>query len=324
MGVECRTALGFFGRNTPTSKCWYPTGVAGGMGGAVAAGQLLHLNRGQMESAIGLAAAYASGTRGTHGGMSGSWVPGIAAEAGYTSARLAENGFTAPISSLTGENGLFNAINPDAPYDKVFEGLGDRYVCETTACKPYPFGFISFAVIKCCLDMAEQLKKAGSPIDQVRLFLSSTSYDLGRNPTPANMNQAMVSLRYITARILSDPQSAYVPLEDNFVIPENVKELMEHVTLYEDKSLRNDQARLEIDLADGTKLSQRCDTAPGAPGNPLSTEEIEHKFVLQAEKALNKEAADKLLEMFRNFEDVEDISELITYPAKILSETKKG
>jgi 2-methylcitrate dehydratase PrpD len=322
--VECRTALGLTNKNNPTAKCWYPTGIAGGMGAAVAAGQLLDLSREQMESAIGLAAGYASGTRGTHGGMSGSWVPGIAAEAGYISAKMAKNGFTAPISSLVGVNGLFNAINPDAPYEEVFKGLGDTYVCETTACKPFPFGFISFAVIQCCIDAAEKLKQAGKAFDKVELYVSPTSYTLGKNPTPANVYQAMVCLRYIAARVLSDPDEAFVPLDDSFTIPENIGKCMERITIHEKDSLRNDQAEIHLILEDGSSMDVSCDVAPGAPGNPITTEQVDKKFLLQAGKALNGDAAKFLLDYLKRLEEADDISVLIKYPGEILGLAKES
>lgn len=311
MEVECRTALAMFAKNTDTSKCWYPTGVTGSIGAAVAAGQLLNLDAGQMESAIGLAAGYSSGTRGTHGAMSGSWVPGIAAEAGYVSAKMAKNGFTATINSLTGGNGLFNAINPTGDFKKAFEGIRQNYICETTACKPYPFGFISFAVIKCCLDLHKELKKHNANIDKVTVYVSPTALTLGKNPTPTSIYQAMVSLRYIVGRVISNPHLAFVPLDDDFTISKDISKIMEHVTICEDAALRNDQAHCSAVLSDGTALEIKCDVAPSAPGNPLTTADVEEKFMLQAEKALNKQAANTLLDIFHKLEEIDDVSILI-------------
>lgn len=268
-----------------------------------------------MESAIGLAAGYSSGTRGTHGAMSGSWIPGIAAEAGYVSAKMAENGFTSTMNSLTGVNGLINAINPTGDFEKAFDGLGDKYICETTACKPYPFGFISFAVIKCCLDIHEKLKEKINQIEHLTVYVSPTAFTLGKNPTPATIYQAMVSLRYIAARVISNPDLAYVPLDDDFSISDDIAEISKFVTIAEDSSLRNDQAHCSVVLKDKSAYEFKCDIAPSTPGNPVSCEEIQKKFILQASKVLGKTRADNLLKLLLDIEKLDDISEIINYTA---------
>ena len=159
MEIECRVALAMFGPETGSAKGWYPTGIAGGIGAAAAVGRLLGFDVSRMENALGLAAARSSGIRGTHGSMAAYWVPGFAAEAGYVSARLAEAGLSCKIESLTGVNGLLRqvALRPDV--EAGLDGLGTRYVCETTACKPYPFGFIAHAVIKCCQDLHAKIQQ---------------------------------------------------------------------------------------------------------------------------------------------------------------------
>jgi transcriptional/translational regulatory protein YebC/TACO1 len=49
----------------------------------------------------------------------------------------------------------------------------------------------------------------------------------------------------------------------------------------------------------------------GSPRNPLSQEELEAKFLANAELALPRKQAEQLLAMLRRLEQVEDVGEVI-------------
>ncbi|WP_094606152.1 hypothetical protein SPSIL_039890 [Sporomusa silvacetica DSM 10669] len=312
MEIECRVALAMFGPDTGAAKGWYPTGIAGGIGAAAAVGRLLGFNEAQMETALGLAAARASGTRGTHGSMAAYWVPAIAAEAGYISARLAEAGFSCGIASLTGANGLIRQVALRPNVEAVLDGLGSRYVCETTACKPYPFGFIAHAVVKCCQDLHKKIRQEERSLHKLVVYVSPTSANLGGNPEPKTVYGAQVSLRYIAARVLSNPTRAFEPVDEDFSISEEIAEIARYVTVERDESLCNEQARCLATFEDGTECEIRCDVAPGAPGKLPSTEEIKAKFLRQVSGVRGREEAERLLSALRHIHDMSDISVLLT------------
>src|SRR6202023_2122887 len=69
MEIECRLSSIIVAPGTGSSGGWYITGVTGGIGAAAAVGRVLGFDRATLVSAMGLAAAQACGTRGTHASM---------------------------------------------------------------------------------------------------------------------------------------------------------------------------------------------------------------------------------------------------------------
>ena len=135
--IQCRVA----GALAPlASGAWFMTGVAGGIGAAVAAGRVLGLDEERMNWAIGLATARASGSRETHGTMAKNLLPGCAAEDGLTAAYLAQHGMMAPDAPIEGRRGLGAIVAPGADCAAMTAELGASFELMRNAYKPFPFG----------------------------------------------------------------------------------------------------------------------------------------------------------------------------------------
>src|SRR5204863_7194058 len=91
--IECRMSNVLLLPPAQANLGLFITGITGPIGAAAALGRLLHLDEERMAAAIGLAAAQASGFRGTHGAMSAFMVPAHAARTGVSGALLAAKGF---------------------------------------------------------------------------------------------------------------------------------------------------------------------------------------------------------------------------------------
>lgn len=311
MEVECRVATVIFNEGTGASRGWYATGITGGIGAAAAVGRLLGFDQERMKTALGLAAAKASGTRGTHAAMSGYWPPAVAAESGYTAARLTEAGFTCKIDALTGANGLISLMAPWPDVEAGLQGLGIKYICEETACKPYPFGFIAHAVIKNCLDLREKLQRENRRLKKLDILVSPTSAALGSNSTPKTVFDAIVSLRYIAAGVLVEPDFAFTPVCENFTISPKIAEMMGYITINADEMLRDEQAKCLATFEDGSQCKIYCGKAPGSPGNLPTEEEIWMKFLRLVSSVCGQEKAGVLLDMLSGLENLQDISMLL-------------
>lgn len=311
MEVECRMALALLGPTTGATRGWYPTGLVGGFGAAVAVGRLLSFDVARMEIALGLAAARASGTRGTHGAMSAYWVPAVAAESGYVAARLADAGFTCGIASLTGPNGFMRQIAPQPDLATALDALGQRYVCEDTACKPYPFGFIAHAVIQCCVDLQAVLPPGLEDIVEVILDVSPTAASLGAKTVPTNLFEAQVSLSYIAARVLSDPALAVEPLADEFVVDEALGILARRIRVRADAVLQDQQCRCVVRLRGGAEHRTWCEIAPGAPGNLPDSAAVRSKFQRLAAGTVGKARTQQFLAILEDLHDAPDLAALL-------------
>ncbi|SMF89983.1 2-methylcitrate dehydratase PrpD [Azospirillum oryzae] len=311
MEIECRVALAMFGPKAQVPFGWYPTGLAGGIGAAAAVGHLLGFDEAQVCNAFGLAAARASGTRGTHGAMAASYVPALAAESGYVAAKLTQAGFTCDIASLSGRNGLIGLVASTPDREAALGGLGRTFVCETTAFKAYPTGFISHAAMECCLDLHAQALRQGRRLERLDVFVSPVAHRLGGNSTPANGFEAMVSLSYLCARVICDPDSAFEPIADAFVIPADVAQTQALITVTGRDDLTDQQCLCEATFGDGSVLSLSCSVPLGSVQKPLSDAMIDRKFRKLVTPVYGETAADDCLLALRNIRSMENIATLI-------------
>lgn len=268
MEVSCRMAVLMLDAKAHSASGWYPTGITGGIGAAVACGRLLKFDRDHMGQAMALAANYAAGTRGTHGSMAGSFVPAIAAGAGFQAAMLIKNGFTCSMNALTGKNGLIAQIC-QTPAIALASGP-----LEPISCKPYPYGFIAFAPIACAMALSEKAEQ----YEDVTLIVSPRVASLGFNAHPVTMYDGFVSLPYIVSRVLMAPETAYQPLPDVLTFAKGQRDLMASIRIIADASYTDSMATLRI--SDGHQTYDvTCQDVPGSSALPMSHEDIIAKFV---------------------------------------------
>lgn len=310
MEIECRVAIAMFGPDTGAAPGWYPTGIAGGIGAAAAVGRLLGQDQATLVTAMALAATKAGGTRGTHGAMSAFWPPAIAASAGFTAALLAGRGFTCPSGALSGPSGLIQQIAPRPAFDDAVAGLGQMHVCEATAPKIYPYGFIAYAAISSALTLQRRPAAANRAMIRTELRVSPTCARLGGNARPANSSQAQVSLAWIVARVLSDPGLAHETVPETFVADHPHAELARRITVMADDALANDQCCLTVHYADGGQLMVECNAAPGSARSPVSSAEVQQKFLRLVTPLCGADKAATLMQRMDQMETLNDLAQL--------------
>jgi 2-methylcitrate dehydratase PrpD len=142
-GYEFANRLGLAMGVTPSQRGWHKTAVVGPVGAAVGVAKLMKLSVEQMQCAVGLACATASGTKafaaGEGGGMEKRMHAGRAAEAGVRMAQLAARGFTAPPGAIEGKFGLLDVMAGTAAKPELLTaGLGRRWAVERVYVKLYP------------------------------------------------------------------------------------------------------------------------------------------------------------------------------------------
>lgn len=278
MEVQCRLGLALFSAKTGSAAGWYTTGVVGGVGAAAAVGRLLGFDRAHMASALGWAAAAACGLRGTHGSAAGTFVPALAARAGFEAALLARDGLSCPIAALVGANGLIRTVAPMPALERALEGVGDTWVSCETSPKPYPFGFVAFAAVDCALGLADGLD-AVSDIRSLEVSVSARAARLGANPLPVIRDEAIVSIPYVVARTLADRSSVGRPLPSTFRMGPRERQILSACHLVADPVLDDEQARISVN---GGELGAACEACRGSVSRPLTVPEVIDKFRLVA------------------------------------------
>lgn len=240
MEIECRLGIALF---LNESNGWYTTGIVAAMASGMAIGKLLNFNKEQYRNVLAFAANLASGTRGSHGSQIGSFIPAIASYHGYMAVMYTQNGMTANLNSLIGENGLINQITPTPHIKEAMQGLHQELLSMQTSCKLYPYGFISYAILSTLKDINDDLTKCSKIVVEV----SKQVYQLGKNRNPQNNYDAFVSLPYIIAHSLVDKKNIYQPLMGEFTITKIEQEIMDKIILKENEKLNNQQTIIRID-----------------------------------------------------------------------------
>ena len=276
MEVECRLGLALFSRDSGSAAGWYTTGVVGGVGAAAAVGRLMGLDRERMGSAMGWAATGACGVRGTHGSCAGTFVPALAARAGFEAALLARDGLSCGISALVGAHGLIRTVASTPACDLALEGIGETWVSTETSPKPYPFGFVAFAAVDAALELAEGLHCV-SDVRELEVSVSDRAARLGCNSCPESADEAIVSIPYLVTRTIADRSSVTRPIPSRFSISSRERRILAGCRLVVDPALDDSAARIRLN---GGELEAVCGACRGSARRPLGVAEVIDKFRL--------------------------------------------
>jgi 2-methylcitrate dehydratase PrpD len=157
VGCELMCRLGLVTPKAIHSAGFHPTAVLGALAAAGGVAAAIGLNAAQTTAALGIAGSMAAGI--IEYLAEGTWTKrmhaGWAAQSGLRAALMARGGFTGPRTVLEGSHGFFKAFAPSrAPeFSHLLEGLGERWVMENIAFKPYACGTMTQPYIDCAIKL---------------------------------------------------------------------------------------------------------------------------------------------------------------------------
>lgn len=311
LGFEAESRIGNAVYPAHYDVGWHITGTAGVFGAATAIGKLLKLPEQQMIWAIGLAATQAAGLREMFGSMAKAFHPGRAAQNGYAAALLAQAGFTAGEHSLEGPRG-FAAVQA-AKYDlsKITARLGEDFDLRANTYKPFPCGIVNHPTIDGCIQIHAEHHPEPAKIAAVRLRVAPLVMDLCNQTNITKGLQGKFSVYHGAAIGLVRGKAGIQEYTDEAVNDPQIKRVRELVTAVGDPSVTEDQARIEVELATGAKLTRFVEQSLGNIHRPMSDQQLEDKFRDQAVAALPAAQAEKALELCWRIDGMGDVAELI-------------
>ena len=183
---------------------FHPTAVLGVFGATAGICAACGTSPRESANALGIAGSMASGIIEYLG--DGSWTkrlhPGWSAQAALRAVSLARGGFVGPRRVFEGEHGVFKAFAPSITprTEKLFEGLGERFVMEAITLKPYPCGTMVQPYIDCAID----LRARGASLEGIARIVCRTAEGivhrlwepLGLKQRPPTAYAAKFSLPY--------------------------------------------------------------------------------------------------------------------------------
>ena len=290
---------------------WHITGTAGVFGAAAAIGRLLGLPVQQMVWALGLAATQAAGLREMFGSMAKAFHPGRAAQNGYSAALLAEAGFTSGERPIEGPRG-FAAVQA-SHYDlaRVTEQLGADFNLRRNTYKPFPCGIVNHPTIDGCIQLHDEHHLTGEAIRSVRLRVAPLVLDLCNQQNITRGLQGKFSVYHGAAIGLVRGKAGLGEYSDATVNAADVKRVREATTATGDAGLTEDQAHIDVELADGRTISRFVPESLGNLRRPLSDRQLEEKFRDQARLALPEPQVEDVLKQCWRIESLADVRELV-------------
>src|SRR5438132_2352810 len=312
--VGPRFTMSLGGQQCEAQSHWSTHSISPLFGAAAAAGCAAGLNVAQMRFLLGYTAHQSSGlgawNRDTDHIQKAFHFGGMTARSGVTSALIVQAGWTGVEDIFSGKDNFFAAYNPHVDPSGLTEQLGERYEITRTNIKKWPVG----SPIQAALDAIETLRKQrpfhANEVQQVSVRLATDEAAIVNNRDIPDR-----SLQQMAAVMLMDKTVTFSSAHDKARMkdPATLRE-REKVKLIPDEQLERlmplRMAIVEVQLTDGTHLTQRVDNVRGTPKNPMTTEEIVAKAGDLIAPILGTAQCAKLIERVLNLGQVKDIREL--------------
>ena len=302
---------------------FHNTGTAGVIGSAVTAGALLGYDADRMESAIGVAASYASGIfTFLAGGDVKRTHPGHAAREGVLAALLVEAGLPAPRGALEYEGGFFNAYagGEGHDYTKIdILAAGDnhpksRFAVANCYMKPYASCRHIHAMIDAVLDMQAQDGLTAEQVKAIDIGSYAVAAEHGKVGW-SEMTTAQMSIPFTIATALVRGRVTLSDFGDAErrdpailgLAPRIVTEVeAECEAIYP----RKRGAKVKVTTTDGRVLERTVMEPFGSASNPLTDAGVAEKFLGLAAPRLGEARAQQALDMLWRVDELADIAPL--------------
>ena len=277
-------------RGTKGFRGWNPTGVVAGFAASAMAGKLLGLDADGIARAMGLSYAQASSNQQCieDGGVVKRMQPGMVAEAGVRAALLARAGITGAIHAIEGRNGFYNVYEGgEYDADRLTDGLGATFEIEKVAFKRYPVCGMAQPAMDCLRDLQMRHGFAPDQVRAVRAYGSKFVSDMvGRRyvPGPNPEVDAQFNLSFCLATILQSGDFTLADLADSSTLNPERRALADTISVTLDPALTGKwQARIEVELTDGTIDSATRKVAAWQDDRPMTEQELLAKYRVAAE-----------------------------------------
>jgi len=285
--------------------------IAGTFGAAAAASCAAGLDAKQMRWALDYTAQESSGItawrRDTDHIEKAFVFAGMPARNGVTAALLVKSGWNGVDDIFSGPDNFFAAYAPKAQPDRVIEKLGERYEITQTDIKKWTVG----SPIQAPLDAIEAIRgKRDFEADQVKKvtvrLAPSVANVVDNRDIPDICLQHMVAVMLLDKTVSFHAAHDKPRMQDAAVLKQRAK-----VNLVRDEELAKllpaRDAVVEVELMDGTQLSERISAVRGTPRNPMTRNEVIAKARDLTAPVLGRDTSTRLIETIFEIEKVTEV-----------------
>jgi 2-methylcitrate dehydratase PrpD len=311
LGFEAESRVGDAVYPSHYDVGWHITGTAGVFGAAAAIGRLVGLSVEQMVWALGLAATQAAGIREMFGSMAKAFHPGRSAQNGYAAALLAGAGFTAGVHGIEGPRGFAAVVASESDLSKVTRGLANDFALRRNTYKPFPCGIVNHPTIDGAIQLHHEHHPAPEDIRQVRLRVAPIVLDLCNKQRITKGLEGKFSVYHGAAVGLVRGRAGLEEYSDTAVADPRIRRIRETATATADPGITDDQARISVELTDGTMIEKFVEQSLGNIHQPMSDAQLGDKFRGQATRSLPEHGLDDLIAMTWRIDELEEVGQLV-------------
>jgi 2-methylcitrate dehydratase PrpD len=288
--------------------------IAGTFGAAAAAASASGLDIRQMRWALDYTAQQSSGIvawrRDTDHIEKAFVFAGMPARNGVTSALLVKSGWNGVDDIFSGADNFFAAYAPKAEPGRLVDKLGERYEIAHTDIKKWTVG----SPIQAPLDGIEAIRgKKPFEAEQVKRVTVRVAPSVAK--VVDNRDIPDICLQHMVAIMLLDKTVSFHGAHDKPRMQDAaaLRERAKVNLVYDEELAKLLPVRVtvvEIELADGSLLTERIAAVRGTPRNPMIRAEVIDKARDLTAPVLGREKSDKLIETVFAIETVTDVRSL--------------
>jgi 2-methylcitrate dehydratase PrpD len=314
--VECKIAEAIAPRHYQTG--FHATATCGTFAAAAASAKLMGFDVATTQRALSIAGSQSAGLRENFGTMTKPFHAGRSSESGVAAAQFASYGWTAAGSILEAPRGFFAAAGGGYDQSAIFGKLGAPWTFASpgVSIKPHPSGSLTHPGMTEMLRLIREHGIRAGDVKHVRVGTNSNMPNALIHHRPKDELQAKFSMEFCMAILLLDGRAGLNEFTDAAVEREDVKTMIEKVDFVVDDEAEAAGYHLmttliDIELADGRKISGRADFGKGSPAFPMSYDEVADKFRENAEFAgMARGKANEIVELVRGLEGLASLDGL--------------
>ncbi|MFM9970931.1 MAG: MmgE/PrpD family protein, partial [Burkholderiales bacterium] len=319
-GYEIGTRVGNAATMSLFFRGFHPQGTSGAFVAAASAARMLNLNALQFQHALGIVGSQAGGLMAAQeGAMVKRFHSGRAAQSGVYAALLAQRGFTGITDVLEAPYGGYLSSLSDKPNAKrLTEGLGTVWETALVGYKPHA----SVTSIHSALDALAEIMTANNlqatDIASVEAGLSHmTHVHCAWKYEAQGVTAAQMNLSYGLAAIAVDGVAFVEQFKEERLRDPRLLDFIAKVSAQVDAEIEakgpafRHAARLKVSTRDGRVFEKVNLNRRGSPENPLSPEDVLHKFRNVARPCLSAAKIDTVIGLCARLDKLKNVEELL-------------
>jgi 2-methylcitrate dehydratase PrpD len=283
-------------------------------GSAAAASKLFKLTEEQTINAVGLAAAFASGTLEcfTAGTMEWRFEVGVASREGILAALIAKNGGKAAPTAIEGKTGYLMAFANRADMaENIAAHLEKKWEIMNAGFKPYAVCAFNQTPVITMLGLVKENKINADEIERLQIRVNPYEYYY------AGMNYRG-PFSSVGATLMSTPYCLAVACVDKEVTLEGISQftnqkilaLIDRIEHVPDEKIPRWSCIVDVQMKNGKKFKKEMIIGPEYYNFNLK-QDIELIKRVTSETGVNQSKVDRMIEVIRNFEKEKNVKKLV-------------